>query len=196
MSVMIRSSSQGYLRRLWETNIDFIYKKVIYIIMNTLFPFLSDTLDIKESKYFPNQVWVSIDRRTIRTRDYVAGILLLSELSEDYPDLKGRLHGRLSTHREDLYHGVDFRIFSDISKHLIDIDFTMDRHRYSEKVKRQENVVDYPKKIALINGSLLLWITHEANRVCYENPGLSKDDIRATIPKLKKPQKSIVIEIS
>ena len=164
--------------------------------MNTLFPFLSDTLDIKESKYFPNQIWVSIDRRTIRTRDYVAGILLLSELWENYPDLKGRLHGRISTHREDIYHGVDFKIFSDTSNHLMDVDFTMDRHRYSQKVKRQEGIIHYPKKIALINGSLLLWIAHKANRICYEDPELSRETIRDIIPKLKHPHKSIVIEIS
>jgi hypothetical protein len=164
--------------------------------MNTLFPFLSDTLDIKESKYFPNQVWTSIDRRTIRTRDYVAGTLLLSELWENYPDLKGRLYGRISTHREDILHGIDFRIFSDQSNHLMDVDFTMDRYRYNEKVKRQEGIIHYPKKIVLINGSLLLWIAHEANRICYNNPKLSKDEIRETIPKLKHPHKSILIELS
>ena len=48
--------------------------------MHTQFPYLSDLLKIKESTKIPNKSNEFIDRKTIRTRDYVTGILFLSEL--------------------------------------------------------------------------------------------------------------------
>ena len=164
--------------------------------MHTQFPYLSDLLKIKESTKIPNKSNEFIDRKTIRTRDYVTGILFLSELWENNPDLKGRIHGRIGTHREDLYHGIDFRIFSDDGKHLMDLDFTMNKGSYVKKIERQKHTTDYPRKIALINGSVLLWVAHEAERICYSDPRLSKNDIIIAIPSLKKSPKSIVLDFS
>lgn len=120
--------------------------------MTTQFPHLSTCLDIKQSKHYPDKVGM-MDRRTIRTRDCVAGILLLSDLCKDNPDFEGKLFGRIATHREDIVSGIDFRIYSGTG-HLMDIDFTMDRSRFLGKVGHKKP--SDTKKIALIDGTILL----------------------------------------
>ncbi len=163
--------------------------------MSTTFPYLSDRLEVKKSQKYPDISWWC-DRITIRTRDFLAGILLMSELYEDNPDLNGKMSGRLATHREDVLHWIDFRIYGPDRIHLIDIDFTMDTGRYGDKLRWKHWVDNKVKKIALINGSLLLWIAHWAEEICYLNPKISKREIIETIPTLKKSKNRVVIALS
>jgi hypothetical protein len=159
--------------------------------MSTQFPFLSKTLGIKQSKIYPDIPWQGIDRRTIRTRDSVAGILLLSELREQNPDFNGKLEGRISTHREDIKHGVDYRIFDKDGRLLIDVDFTMSNDRFLQKKRNSKN----PIQIILINSQILLWVAHVAEEICKTNPRTSKEDIIHRIPLLKTSSKSIILKI-
>jgi hypothetical protein len=133
------------------------------------------------------------DPVTIRTGDLVAGLLLLSEIHHNNPNIQGRIQWELCSIEEDLQYGIDYRI-KDYKWTLYEIDFTFSSDKF--RSKSTHCIWLSRKRIVLIHGWLLLGVMHLAEEYCAQNPWLYTPEVIKSIPWFKRSSQSIVIKTS
>jgi hypothetical protein len=133
------------------------------------------------------------DPVTIRTGDFVAGVLLLSEITENNSKFRGRIRWEISTIKDDLQYGIDYRIKNNDGT-LYEIDFTLNPDKFRSKAS--SCIWLSRKRVVLIHWWMLLGVMHLAEEYCTQNPSLYTPEVINMIPQFKRTPWSIVIETS